>query len=179
MNKSVAVTTLVILIASAPGSGQIPPGMKVGLVPYIQASFGGIAQSLQAAAERMPAEGYGFKPSSMPEARTFGAVIAHAADGMFAACSTARGVPNPGESVETSAADKETIGKALRQAVAFCQEAVTSLTDESSAQYVRQGQGEVVRGAVLVGLLAHSAEVFGISTVYLRARNLVPPGSDK
>jgi hypothetical protein len=29
----------------------------------------------------------------------------------------------------------------------------------------------------LMGLLAHNAEMFGISTVYLRAKNIVPPGS--
>jgi hypothetical protein len=28
-----------------------------------------------------------------------------------------------------------------------------------------------------MGLLAHNAEMFGISTVYLRAKNIVPPGS--
>jgi hypothetical protein len=30
---------------------------------------------------------------------------------------------------------------------------------------------------VLAGLLAYNAEMFGISTVYLRSKNLVPPGS--
>ncbi len=42
---------------------------------------------------------------------------------------------------------------------------------------VRQGEGEVARSAVLAGLLAHNSEMYGISTVYLRARNLVPPSS--
>jgi hypothetical protein len=30
-----------------------------------------------------------------------------------------------------------------------------------------------------MGLLAHNAEMYGISTVYLRAKNLVPPASER
>jgi hypothetical protein len=32
--------------------------------------------------------------------------------------------------------------------------------------------------AALMGALAHNAEMYGIGTVYLRAKNLVPPGSE-
>jgi hypothetical protein len=46
----------------------------------------------------------------------------------------------------------------------------------SAAGDVVQGPA-VPRSAALAGLLAHDAEMSGISTVYLRAKNLVPPGS--
>ena len=42
-----------------------------------------------------------------------------------------------------------------------------------------QGPVEVPRVAAMMGLLAHNAEMYGISSVYLRARNLVPPGSER
>jgi hypothetical protein len=36
---------------------------------------------------------------------------------------------------------------------------------------------EVPKNAALVGLLAHDAEMYGITTVYLRAKNIVPPST--
>lgn len=175
-----AMTRWAVMIVALCGSvtlAQIPAGQKVGLVRYLQAGYAGIKSSLLAAAEQMPEADYEFKPSQMAEARTYGAVIGHAADGMFAACATARGLENPAASAEKTLRSKPELMKVLTDAIAFCDVAFSTLTEATSAEYVRQGQGEVARAAVLSGLLAHNAEMFGISTVYLRAKNLVPPGS--
>ena len=55
----------------------------------------------------------------------------------------------------------------------------TVLTGENAGDFVRQGPVEVPRIAALVGVIAHNAEMYGITTVYLRARNLVPPASER
>ena len=158
-------------------SAQIPAGQQIGLARYLQAGYRGSARSLQEAAEKMPASDYAFKPSTMAEARTFAAVIAHAADGMFTECAVARGLAAPAVSIEKSATTKAGVAQGLADAIAFCDPAFASLTETSAAEFVRKGAGELARAAVLAGLLAHNAEIFGISTVYLRAKNLVPPGS--
>jgi hypothetical protein len=44
---------------------------------------------------------------------------------------------------------------------------------------VSVGRGQAARAAVVAGLLAHNSEMYGVSTVYLRARNLVPPASER
>ena len=44
---------------------------------------------------------------------------------------------------------------------------------------MKVGQGEVVKGAVITGILAHNSEMYGIATVYLRAKGLVPPSTAK
>jgi hypothetical protein len=173
-------TCLVFVALSSPVAiAQTPARQKIGLIQYIQASYAGIKRDLVAAAEKMPDADYGFKPSQMSEARTYGAVIAHAADGMFAACARAKGVPNPVPDVELKLANKAEIVKALVDSIAFCDGAFSALTDQSSEEYVRQGPVDIPRGAVLMGVLAHNAEMYGISTVYLRAKNLVPPGSER
>ena len=41
------------------------------------------------------------------------------------------------------------------------------------------GRGHAARAAVVAGLLAHTSEMYGISTVYLRSRNIVPPASER
>ena len=58
----------------------------------------------------------------------------------------------------------------------LCTEAVQALNATSAAEYVRQGPVEAPKSAVLAGLLAHDAEMYGISTVYLRAKNLGTAG---
>lgn len=170
---------IVVIALTAPiALAQTGAGQKIGLSQYIQAAYAGIKRDLAAAAERMPEADYGFKPSQMPETRTYGAVIAHAADGMFASCATAKGVKNPASGIARNVADKAAVVKALADSIAYCDDVFSTLTDQSAAEHVRQGPFEIPRAAVLMGVLAHNAEMYGISTVYLRARNLVPPASE-
>ena len=167
------------VISSPPAIAQSPDLQKIGLVKYMQASQAAIARDLIAAAEKMPEADYGFRPSQMTEARTYGAVIGHAADGMFGACAKLKGVPIPVQDVERKLASKAEIVKALKDSIAYCEGAFSALTDKSVEEYVPQGPVEIPRSAVLIGVLAHNAEMYGISTVYLRAKHLVPPGSER
>ena len=175
------LTTCLVIVAvsSSVAMAQSPTGQKIGLVGYLQAGYAGIKRDLMAAAEKMPEADYGYKPSQMSEARTYGAVIAHAADGMFGACARAKGVANPNPDVEKMLIKKAAIVKALADSIAFCDEVFSSLTDQSAGEYVRQGPVEIPRGAALIGVLAHNAEMYGVSTVYLRAKNIVPPASER
>jgi hypothetical protein len=178
MKRAVACVVVSIFPVSV-ALAQPPTAQKVGLVQYVQASYAGIKRDLLAAAERMPEADYGFTPSPMGGVRTYGAVIAHVADGMFGTCARVRGVPNPRPDLEKNLTSKTDLVKALSDSFAFCDEAFSALTDQSSDEYVRQGPVEIPRIAALMGVLAHNAEMYGISTVYLRAKNLVPPGSER
>jgi hypothetical protein len=171
------ISLLIVAVCAPVAIAQTSAGRKIGLVPYLQAGFAGTKRDLVRAAEKMPDADYRFKPSQMSEARTYGAVIAHAADGMFGACATARGVATPA-TVEKRLTNKAEIVKALADAIAFCDVAFSALTAESAEEYLPQGPVEIPRAAVLMGLLAHNAEMYGISTVYLRAKNIVPPASE-
>ena len=173
------VCLVMVVLSSTPAIAQTSAGPKVGLVQYMQASHAGITRDLIAAAEKMPEADYGFKPSQMTDARTYGAVIGHAADGMFASCAKAKGVPSPVQDVEKKLSSKADIVKALKDAVAFCEGVFSSLTEQGADEFVRQGPVEIPRSAALIGVLAHNAEMYGISKVYLRAKNLVPPGSER
>jgi len=51
---------------------------------------------------------------------------------------------------------------------------MASLTDENLMTFVKPGPAELVRAAAVVGLLAHNAEMYGVSTVYMRGKDLVP-----
>ena len=69
--------------------------------------------------------------------------------------------------------------KALAESFAFCDGVFSGTNDENAAQFVKMGQGEIVRSAVMTGILAHNSEMYGIATVYLRAKGLVPPATAK
>jgi hypothetical protein len=157
----------------------IPAGMKVGLATYLQMGYGGQKNDLIEAAGMMPEADYGFKPASAPEVRGFGQLFAHVAEGQFDTCATLRGVPSPvaGKKLEHELTTKKAIVASLNDSFAFCDQVFESLTDGNVHDFVRRGAGEIVKSAVLTGILAHNSEMYGIATVYLRAKNLVPPST--
>jgi len=162
-------------------SGQIPAGQRIGLARYLQVSYTGLKRDLTEAAEKMPGADYGYKPGSMPEVRTYGQVISHVTDGHFAICASVKGITNPnqGKDVEHAAKTKADFIRALADSFAFCDDVFSTLTDTNLTDFIKQGQGEVQRSAAVLGLIAHDAEMYGISTVYLRSKNIVPPSTER
>ena len=171
---SVALT-MTWLLASV--TAQPPqPAKKFDLATYLQSGYAAIKADLTAAAEAMAEPDYGFKPTSMPEVRTFGETILHVASAHFSMCSRLRGGPDePPQKVE--ATNKAEVLKTLAASFASCDAALSSLTDARLNEFVRQGPVEVPKSAAFVGLLAHDAEMYGIVTVYLRSKNIVPPST--
>ena len=50
---------------------------------------------------------------------------------------------------------------------------------KSALELVRQAQNEVARGSVLANLIAHGNEEYGIMTVYIRTKGMVPPSTER
>ena len=151
-----------------------PLPKKIDLIGYLQAGYAGIKSDLTSAAEAMPDADYGFKPTSMPEVRTFGETIAHVASAQFNLCARLGAGPDASKAPPTTKAE---ILKVLAASFASCDAAFASMTDASGGEFVRQGPVEIPKTAALVGLIAHNAEMYGIATVYLRAKNIVPPST--
>lgn len=181
MKRAVLVASVVVLTATHLLSQPIPAGMKVGLAAYLQAGYEGLKADLTEAADMMPEEGYSLRPVAPAEIRSFGQLFAHVAEGQFGTCATVRGLPNPaaGRSLERELKTKQELVKALADSFAFCDDAFGALTDANALEFVRLGRGEVARSAVLAGLVAHNSEMYGIATVYLRAKHLVPPSTQR
>src|SRR4029077_2956473 len=115
------------------------------------------------AAEKMPAADYNFKPGSTPEARTFGAAIAHIAQSQFGQCSALKGVPNPmqGKNLEQELQTKADVTKALAESFALCDDLFAQVTDANATEMVKQGPNEVTRAAALYGVIVHGNEMAG------------------
>ena len=144
----------------------------------LQGAYGRIKTNFQKAAEKMPEADYPFKPASDPNLRTFGQWIGHQTDNQYLNCAALKGVPNPSpaQSNEKKATKAELV-KALAAAFAFCDGAISSLTDQNALQMVKQGDGETARGGVASALLSHGLESYGIIGVYMRAKGIEPPNA--
>jgi hypothetical protein len=180
MNRVMCATTFATLLCASAASAQGPAQAgPVSLSMSLQRSYAAIKNNLTLAADKLSEADYGFKPSSMPEVRTFGQLFGHVANAQFNACSAARGVPNPNMGINNEQKKtKAEIVKALADSFAHCDPAFTALTEENGSQVMAQGRGQVARSAILAGLVSHSNEMYGTASVYLRAKNVVPPSTE-
>jgi hypothetical protein len=174
MKRVICIGAGLMLFAMSAAAQAPKAGEKTGLAAGLQRSYAAIKGNLTKAAERMPESDYGFKVANTPDMRTYGQWIGHQADNQFINCAVLKGASNPSQGNEKKATKAELI-KALNDAFAFCDGAISSLTDQNAVQLIKQGEGETARGAIVSALLAHALESNGIVTVYLRAKGLVPP----
>jgi hypothetical protein len=155
-------------------------GGPVGLAAGLQNAYNGLKANLTQAAEIVPESGYALKPSSMAEVRTYGQVIGHVVDAQFGQCSGAAGVPNPnqGNSFEAPGKTRAELIKGLADSFVLCDKVFESLTDQNATEMIPTGRGgQQARAVALLGVIAHGNEMYGISTVYQRAQNIVPPST--
>ena len=180
MTRLTCLVSAFLFLASGTGA-QPAVGRKVGLAMGLQISYGGSKANLVSEAEKMPEADVGFKPGSMPEVRAFGQIFAHVAAGQFGVCAAVKGVPDPtqGRNLEQELRTKAEFMKILADSFAFCDDVFSSTTDENAVAFVRQGPNEITRAMALYGLLAHNSEMYGIGTVYLRLKGIVPPSTER
>jgi len=160
--------------AAAQGGGQTVP-----LSEGLRRSYNTIKMNLTEAAQKFGDADYSYSPS--PEIRPFGGQLAHVANSQFNACAAARGEKNPnqGTNLEQTKKTKAEVVQALADSFAFCDPAFAALTDQSATELVQQGQNQVARGSVLSNLISHSNEEYGILTVYMRTKGMVPPSTER
>jgi hypothetical protein len=175
--KRIALIVSGLTLLAVPAMAQTPAApQKVGLALSMQRAYATVKTNLTHAAEVMPEADYGFKLVPIPEVRTYGQWFGHQVDNQLGTCATLKGVPNPsqGNPNERRWTTKAEFVKALADAFAFCDDALSSLTDARALQMVKQGQGETARGGLVSALLSHALETNGIVTLYLRAKGLGP-----
>ena len=178
MKRITCIVAGLMLFAVSSAAQAPTAGEKVGLATSMQRAYGTLKGNLTQAAEKMPEANYGFKPASDPDLRTYGQWIGHQADNQFTNCAILKGVPNPSPAQSNEKKmTKAELAKALADAFAFCDGAISALTDQNAMQMVKQGEGETARGGVASALLSHGLESYGIVVVYLRAKGIAPPNA--
>jgi uncharacterized damage-inducible protein DinB len=131
------------------------------------------------AAEEMPADKYGYKPT--PAQMSFGDVVAHLIrEGNNYLCSAASGMkqPDADKFAGTDAKDKLVAG--LKASFKFCETALAGIQDAQLGDSVDFFGGHKVTKAV-AGLItvADWADHYSQMAIYLRLNGLLPPTAKK
>jgi uncharacterized damage-inducible protein DinB len=137
-----------------------------------------LESNLADAAEKMPEEHYGFKPT--PDVKSFGQHVAHIAISQYGICSRLKGEANPkkDEKEEATRSKADTIAL-LKGSTSYCEPLVTAITDANLTEMLPMGQDKVQRALIPLALISHADEVYGSMAVYLRLKGIVPPSTEK
>ncbi len=149
----------------------------------ISSAFRSIAQRqtkyITEAAEEMPAEKYGFKPT--PAQMTFGDVIAHLVkEGNDELCSASSGQPAPARPAVTGTDPKDKLVAALKASFQFCATALAAMDDSKLADSIPFfGGRKVTRGTAVLITVADWADHYSQLAIYLRLNELLPPTAQR
>jgi uncharacterized damage-inducible protein DinB len=163
---------------NAPAAQTPPAPQTFTLASSMQRGYQGAQRNLLEAAEKMPEADYAFKPTG--DVRPFGQIVAHIALSQFGGCATLKGEKSPktGEK-EDATRNKAELIALLKESQAFCDPVLASITDENLTQLTKSGQNQVARGLFLYGNIVHANETYGVMTVYLRLKGIVPPTTER
>jgi len=186
MRHLVAVAIAIHALAAAAYAQTSDGGFDKLLSPSLAAStkamFATIRRDLADAADAMPAEDFGFKPT--PEVRSFAQLVGHVVNASFFFCSQAKGAAMPSTTNFERVAEKPALIKGLTDALAYCDEVYDSTTDANFNQAVTMTgfpgmnpKTPTSRGAVLVFNTTHDNEHYGNIVVYLRLKGKIPPST--
>lgn len=135
-----------------------------------------VSGEVLAAAEKMPEENYSFKPT--PDVRSFGQLVGHVADAQYMFCAMAVGEPNPMKAVEKTKTSKADLVAAVKDAMTYCNNAYSGLTDAQASQMVKFMNFNLAKVTLISINIAHTDEHYGNMVTYLRLKGIVPPSSE-
>jgi hypothetical protein len=164
--KLSAFMMLLPLAASAQSGGE-------SVSKHFRAFVKSHTQILIDAAEAMPADKYGYKPTAAQW--TYGKIIAHMAGDNRITCSAIAGV-TPEKSPEPSAtAPKAELVTALKNSLTFCESAVAKVNDGMMGDSVTYYGQRATRASPLIGLVEDWSDHYSQLAGYLRLNNILPP----
>jgi len=151
---------------------------KLGTVPNpvsgaVKNQLPRFSKIMVAAAEAMPADKYGFKPT--PEMNSFGHVVLHVAQSNNALCSMVSGTARP----EVKIADtdgKDQLVATLKASFDYCASALEKVDDSKLGdQLMGYGNRPTSRAATLIHLSEDWYDHYGAQAIYLRLNGILPP----
>ena len=173
--KYIATITLLCALACA-AAAQTPAPAPDPAAPF-KGFYNYTKQNLIGAAEKMPEEHYGFKPTS--DVRSYAEVLGHIVTTNYMACAGLRGEANPNkDNLEKTLKTKADVIKAVKASFEFCDGAMTGLTEANLRETFKNGTRDVPKTSPLLLLIAHSQEHYGNLVTYMRLKGIVPPSSE-
>jgi DinB superfamily len=178
MKRILVTIAVALLLVPAVGNAQGMGSTAAAAGPFADALsrlWQTAARNMPAAADDMPAEKYGFKPT--PEQMSFGHIIAHETQSNETLCGDLSGHPAMAAAPD-STAPKDHLVARIKQSFAACQEVVRSLKEAELGDSVPFFGGRKATKAVVAGYLIHDwADHYAQAAMYLRLNGILPPSA--
>lgn len=131
---------------------------------------------IAAAAEQMPADKYGYRPT--PGQWTYGKIVAHVLQANNAVCAMLSDTPAP-EGAKVSETDsKQTLLVALKSSFAFCDKALANLQDAKLGDTITYFRNtHPPRARALFELTDDLEDHYSQMASYLRLNDMIPPSA--
>jgi hypothetical protein len=171
-----AAVAMVAMSAASAVWGQAP-AQPSGPAAEALAAYSRVKPNILKAADKMPADSYGYKPS--PDIRTFARVINHVTEAQEHTCSALNGTTWDPKTLPAETADKAAIVAALKASFDECDKAYGALSDGQVMQVLTLGPVKRSRIGLAWGNVSHDNEQYATLALYLRLKGLVPPSSEK
>lgn len=180
------VMTAILVLAASSAFAQTQQAPTNPLSTSIKNAAKTIQTNIARSADKFGEADYGFKPAGVPaEVRGFGQLIAHVASSNYFYCSRAKGEANPSKAdIEKTLTAKADLVKALNDSFAYCDTVYGALTDANLTELItvpgpNNTTRQITRTQVLLSNLMHNNEHYGNLVTYMRAKNIVPPSSER
>jgi uncharacterized damage-inducible protein DinB len=153
-------------IACAPALLTAQDNLKTTVT---QRYFNAIRRNLEAAAEAMPADKYGFKLTSGQ--MSFAEWINHSTERNYSDCATLKGEGAPAAAAKVPGLkDKAEVSQALKDSFAYCAPALAGLDEQKVLASPQMTYS-------LLHIVVHNNEIYGNLAGYLRVSGIVPPST--
>jgi uncharacterized damage-inducible protein DinB len=140
---------------------------------FVKAGVGRYEKNMVGAAEAMPADKYGYKPTA--EMNSFGHLVMHIAQSNYTFCSKISGQAAPDAKMAESDA-KDKLVAALKESFAYCTTALANVDDSKlGEQFALFGGRPISRGGAMVALAGSWTDHYATQAIYLRLNGVLPP----
>ncbi len=134
-----------------------------------QRYFNVVRRNLEASAEVMPAEKYGFQLT--PGQMTFAEWLIHSTQRNYSDCAALKSEAVPeAERQAATLKTKAEVSKALKDSFAYCTDALQNMDDQKAISSDKTSNA-------LLHLVVHNNEIYGNIVGYLRVTGIVPPST--
>jgi uncharacterized damage-inducible protein DinB len=170
--KRILIFSAVALLASA-----TPALAQKALAEALARSAAGTFRNLAESAEKMPEADYSFQATK--DTRTFAGFVGHTINSAYNNCSRAKGEANPNKEDLEKVTSKATLVAAAKAVQAYCDAVFAAQTDASLAEMITQGQNQIPRGQLLIGVISHNMNEYGQKVILMRLKGIVPPTTER
>lgn len=134
-----------------------------------QRYFNGVRRNLEAAADVMPADKYGFKLTDGQ--MSFAEWLKHSAERNYSDCATLKSETAPDAAKKVAGLkDKAEVSQALKDSFAYCAAALEGVDDQKVLASPQMTYA-------LLHIVVHNNEIYGNLAGYLRSSGIVPPST--